>query len=417
YTNTEPVLLNQLYFRLFPNAPGFGGQMTVTGVTVNGRVAPSTLLAQKTTLEVPLPRALAPGEGVDLALTYRLRVPPTARSGYGMFAYEGGILTLAGFYPTIPVFDRQGWHIEDTPPHGDAIYTDVALYDVTLTLPAGMAVVTSGDVLTATTHPDGTQAVHAFSGPMRDFFIAAAADYQRTGQTVDGVTVTAYFPAGHNSAGEFVLQTAAGALDVYGRAFGPYPYRALDVVAAPMPATLGGVEYPGVVVLARRYYDSPDDLTEFVAAHEVAHQWWYGLVGNDPVNAPWLDEALTQYTAVYYFEQTYGPQRRAELVNRYFWTPYNQLRRSGADRAVAGPVYTFSEAAYGAVVYGKGPLFFEAVRDELGDARYLAALRAYAGDHRYGLAAPDDLLDVFRQAGGENTINSLYEQWIGGLRD
>ena len=411
YTNTEPVLLNQIFFRLLPNTPAYGGSMRVSAVTVDGLPVRTELLANDTTLSVTLPQTLKSGETVTIALQFSATAPNTTRYGYGLLGAEDGVLALANFYPVITVFDEAGWHIEVLPPYGDATYTDVALYDVTLTAPQEMTIVTSGDVLTHTVSADSAQTVRAATGPMRDFFVAMSANFQQAQTQTDDVTVTAFYPAGYESAGKWMLDVAANALTIYQQLFGTYPYRSFDVVAVPMPAELGGVEFPGVIAMARRYYEQPSDLEEFVVAHEVAHQWWYGLVGNDQVNAPWLDEALTQYSAVLYFEQRYGAQTHQNLVDTYFWYPYNQLLATGADRPAAAAVNRYSEAAYSGVVYGKAPLFFEEVRQQLGDDRFFQGLRLYADSHRYGIAKPADLLDAFEQVSGQDLI-AVYQKWI-----
>jgi aminopeptidase N len=152
---------------------------------------------------------------------------------------------------------------------------------------------------------------------------------------------------------------------------------------------------------------------EFVTAHEVAHQWWYGLVGNDQVTHPWLDEALTQYTTVQYYEYRYGPERRSEIISELFTPFYWQLRNTHTDRPIIGSAAGFSEALYYPVLYGKGPLFFEAVRNQLGDELYFAGLRQYARQYRYDIAAPEDLLKAWTQVGGQD-MEAVYRQWIGG---
>jgi aminopeptidase N len=80
---------------------------------------------------------------------------------------------------------------------------------------------------------------------------------------------------------------------------------------------------------------------------------------------------------------------------------------------VAGPVASFSEAEYGAIVYGKGPLFFDAVRARLGDQAFLEALRAYLAANRYGIAYPDELIAAFEETSGQQ-IDDLYQSWILG---
>ena len=120
------------------------------------------------------------------------------------------------------------------------------------------------------------------------------------------MTVNSYFLPGDEEGGRKALDWAAEALTIYQREFGAYPYRELDIVET--ATTAGGIEYPGLVVVASRLYSDPKRQTFFESAtvHEVAHQWWYNVVGNDQVNHPWLDEALTQYATYRYFQGAYG---------------------------------------------------------------------------------------------------------------
>jgi aminopeptidase N len=76
-------------------------------------------------------------------------------------------------------------------------------------------------------------------------------------------------------------------------------------------------------------------------------------------------------------------------------------------------VDSFSEQDYGAIVYGKGPLFYDALRARLGDDAFFAALQAYLKAHRYGIAYPDDLIAAFEETSGQQ-IEDLYEFWIIG---
>ena len=412
YTNTETVLLNQVYFRLFPNTPGYGGSMTVQEVLVNGQPVGFTLSSENSALFVPLSRALEPGQSVEISLAYQATVPITTGPGSGLFAYDQDILSLAGFYPTIPVFDYQGWHLEVAPTFADAVYTDVALYDISMTVPQEMVVVTSGNIVNTVTHNDGTKTIQALSGPMREFYIVMSSQFQSLSRKVGQTTVTSYFPVGQEAAGGLALDVGANALETFSSLFGPYPYQEFDLAAVPVPDWLGGLEYPGVAAMAARYYSGSDNtFMEFVTVHEVAHQWWYGLIGSDPVSHPWLDESLTQYSVLHYYERRYGPERRPELIAEMF-SPFRwQLQDTGADRPVFGHAATFDEALYYPVVYGKGPLFFEAVRERLGDTAYLAALRDYGTRFRYGIARPEDLLAIFEQAGGQS-VEDLFQQWI-----
>jgi hypothetical protein len=411
YTNTETVPLDALYFRLYPNLPGYGGRMTVGRVMLNGALVETALEAKDSALRVPLDPPLTPGDVVDLTLWFRDTLPTDTTAGYGLFAFSDGVYALAGFYPTIPVYDDEGWNVEVAPPYGDATFTDVAFYQVHLTAPADLTVVASGSTLQTLDNYDGTRTWVAVGGPMRDFYVAMSADYGVVSEEVDGTLVNSYYRSAQAEGGQRALQYAANALRLFSKEFGPYPYTELDVVATPTNA--GGIEYPGAIVIAQGLYDQPGGFFELATAHEVAHQWWYGLVGNDQLDEPWLDESLTNYSAYLYYEGTAGQAQADVIKQRVFEAPYHAAQEAGQDRAVAGPVASFSEGNYSAIVYGKGPLFFDAVRAKLGDDAFFASLRAYLKAHRYGIAYPDDLIAAFDDTSGQK-IDGLYDFWILG---
>jgi aminopeptidase N len=246
---------------------------------------------------------------------------------------------------------------------------------------------------------------------MRDFYVAMSADYEVVGQEVGGTRVNSYYRSGQDAGGELALTYATDALRVFSQRFGPYPYTELDVVATPTNA--GGIEYPGAIVIAQGLYEQEGGFFELATAHEVAHQWWYGLVGNDQLDEPWLDEALTNYSAYLYYQETAGSETADFVKNRVFEGAYRAVREDGRDRSVAGPVSSFNQEEYGAIVYGKGPLFFDALRDRVGEDAFFSALQVYLGSHRYGVAYPEDLIVAFEEASGQE-IDDLYQFWILG---
>jgi aminopeptidase N len=143
----------------------------------------------------------------------------------------------------------------------------------------------------------------------------------------------------------------------------------------------------------------------------VAHQWWYNLVGNDQVDEPWLDEALTQYTTVLYFEDRYGEEVAEKASQAGLWDRWQQAQDAGRDRPVAGPVASFAREDYGPIVYGKGPLFFSKLREEVGDGAFDRILQVYLQEHRYRIATPESFLAVAERVSGRS-LASLYQRWI-----
>lgn len=260
YFNTEIVFLNQIYFRLLPNTPSYGGVMNILSASINGEPATTQLLADNTTLEVTLPRTLKPDESVDVSLQFSTSTPQSTRFGYGLLGAENGVIALANFFPILTVFDEDGWHIEVLPPYGDATYTDIALFDVSLTIPADMTLVATGETVSDTEQPDGTRLVWVVTGPVRDFFAAMSPNFAQVETQVDDITITSFYPTGNDAGGQWMLDVSARALTLFNRLFGEYPYHSFKIVSVPLPAELGGMEFPGVIAMAERYYQQPGQL-------------------------------------------------------------------------------------------------------------------------------------------------------------
>jgi len=419
YANTEDVPLDTLYLRLFPNTPGYGNPlassmtrpMTVSTISVDGEPVQPVVELESSALRLPLDPPLAPGEAVELALDFTLAIPTEAEEGYRQLGYYDEVLALANAYPLIPVYDDEGWNVEVASPYGDAVYSDSAFYTVRVTAPADLALAASGTCTTSTSNPDGSVAWTCVTGPVRDFNAVLRAGYQVESNLVDGVTVNSIFYPQHQEGGEQVLDYATEAVRLFSDWFGAYPFTELDVIETPTQA--GGIEYPGLVVINSTYYETLSERMEWVVVHEVGHQWWYSLVGNDQIDEPWLDEALAQYSTLLYFEERYGADLAPRLVEQVFRRPYEELVDSGRDLPAGLPVEAYSGEDYGPVVYQKGPLYFHALRREVGEEDFWAILQAYFAGNRYGIATPEDWLAAVEAVTGDEQ-RDLYGQWIVG---
>jgi hypothetical protein len=409
YTNNETVDLGEVYLRLFPNTPGYGGAMEIDRVVVNGQEVQGIYELGDSALKIPLAEPLAPGEQLGITLDFLVTVPRDNVEGYRQFAYTGGVLAIPNFYPMVPVYDDEGWNIEIAPNYGDATYSDTALYLVQLTVPQEMVVATSGSVTARVDKGDGTVTLTCASGPMRDFNIVMSDEYQVVSDTVGETTINSYYMPDDEEGGREVLKYARQALQTYSEFFGLYPFSEFDVMETPTIA--GGIEYPGLIVINRNYYDEKGGNFEFTTAHEVAHQWWYSLVGNDQVDEPWLDEALTQYSTLIYFEEVHGKGVADSIRKDYFEGGYQQTVEEGRDAVVAQPVAAFSPEDYGPIVYVKGPLFFHALRQQVGYDTYIEIMRRYLEQHKYGIATPESFLAVAEEVSGQS-LDEIYHRWI-----
>jgi hypothetical protein len=422
YTNAEGVALDRLYLRLLPNGHGsYGdGSMEVAKTLLNGKAVSPTLSLNDSILEIPLSAPLQPGQHAQLALNFSGVVPvdfggQATPAGYGIYNYSSNIMALANWYPILSVYDAKGWHLDPVSDIGDSVYSDTAFYTVDISAPADVKVAATGSEISANPVDVKTIRHHYLSGPARDFFIIMSPNFQKAEQTVDGTTVNSYYTSSHQDGGIAALRVAAASLKIYNQYFGAYPFREFDIAEAPMRYA-AGVEYPGIVIIGDFLYDQPNQANFVVAvAHEVAHQWWYNVVGNDVFAEPWLDEALTSYTSSMYYEFGPGGTPAARGLISYWEDRYQKVVQAGKDDAINQSLAYFESlndpTVYSYVVYSKGALFFQALRQEVGDQAYFSALRNYYQEYQFRIASGSDLLKLFEKAAGQ-PLGDFYRKWL-----
>jgi aminopeptidase N len=247
---------------------------------------------------------------------------------------------------------------------------------------------------------------------VRDFYLAGSTDFVSEARDVDGVLVRSTTLPGLENGARHVLDFTEASLRNFGDRFGAYPFTELDMVSTPTLAL--GVEYPGVIAMAQRMYPEdnlqyPLPMLEGVTAHEVAHQWFYSLVGNDQIDQPWLDESLAQFVTLLYFGDRYGPQGaagyRASLESRW-----DQIGREPIP--IGQPVAAYTPAEYSGIVYGRGGLFFEAIADEIGQKALAQGLRQYAQQNWHEIGTRDELQAALEDTCGCD-LDVLFHAWVG----
>jgi aminopeptidase N len=409
--------LEEIVFRLYPNLPQYGGNVAIGPVWVDGQRGTSSLRAADTSLVIPLAQPLPPEASVTISLTFGIDIPRRDK-GYVLFGESQGVWSLPDAYPLLAVHDSSAvrsssgsaWYEDLAPPHGDAVFAEAATYEVSLTLPPTLTLVTTGSVVDEHVDKKGQRVYHIVGGPLREFAWLASADYIVDETTASGTVVRSYYLPGDEAAGQSALHTAAAALRVYSNAYGAYPFAEMTVAEAPLGHF--GMEYPGLSLIGIDLYRDRREGLEDRLAHEIAHQWWYSQVGNDQVNTPWLDEGLAEYSTATYYRDVYGQARANTLINQRWLVPYQAAVEEGYDTVVNQPSAAFGPE-YEVIVYGKAALFFDALRQRLGDDVYQAVISEYLDLHRWRIATPDDLLRVIASVSGQD-VESLYNHWILG---
>lgn len=456
-------------------APGDSGRLEVTEVTSATRV--SFRVIRPSLVEVRLGSPLGAGERVAITVRYsgRLRrLAPNANdvfaqamssigalsgggaADYGLLAMGDGIVTAASAYPMLAPF-RDG-SFDTSPPArvGDLAYNGMAAFRVRTVVPAGLKVVTNLVDARPAPVPGIGEIVVSEGAPVRDLVLVAARDLQERTARVGGTRVRSLFRQRDAVAGQKVLDAAAAALGSFERRFGPYPYVELDVAEASLVGGAGGVEFSSMVLIAGMLYRSPDDsesplaalmqmmsrlggllggqdpgasqaarmgdllddTLDFTVAHEVAHQYFAGIVGNDSRRFPSLDEPLAQFAAGLAVEDRRGAAAARAAMDANVKMNYALYRLlGGLDRPVLRDTASFrTSIEYAALVYGKAPYLYVALRRSLGDARLNAALRAAVARHEFQVVSTEQWIRALESAagGGAASVRATFRRYLDG---
>jgi hypothetical protein len=402
-SNHTGALLADMALRLYPNFPrdvlGKGGdtRMQIAGATVNGRPVAVEDAAQQTAIVLPLVPELAPGARATLAVTFTATVRP----------WGDGTWPLPSYYPMLAPRDGDRWRMDVTR-FPDRVFAESALYDVEIDVPSDMIVAASGSTIGETRRGDRAT-YHVVAGPVREFALTAG-NLVAQRATAGDVVVNVYTARASQLDAGAIGQVAASALANFDRRFGPYPYRELDIHLLPGDYD-GGDEYPGLILL---YSNGPVDAgIRYAAAHEVAHQWWYGTIGNDIYREPWLDEALAQYSGIVYDEDVAGAAVAAADWEREVARRERGARADG-DLPIGLAIDQYPNFnVYYRTVYGRGAVFLRTLRHDLGDEIFFAALRDYYAQNRYGIATTAALRQTFERASGRD-LGTLFAGWVAG---
>ena len=389
FTNRETQPLDDIQFRLFPNI--MGGTTEVTEVYLNDESVEPTYSHENSAMNILLPEPLLSGEQVVLSMNFEVEIPTSLESNYGALAFAEEVLAAAHVYPMIPVYDDEGWNVEVAPSYGDVVYADANFYIVQISAPAKLVLATSGVEIDQQINDEIQTRTYAV-GPARDFYFVGSEKYVVISETVGDVTINSYaFPEQEEGSKQLLVYTT-DAMESFIARFGPYPYVELDMISTPTLAL--GIEYPGITVNTQQMYDIDAEMygrtgrvfLESTVTHEVAHQWFYNIIGSDQLDEPWVDEALTQYATWLYYVDAYG-EENAEGFFGSFEGRWDRVEQ--ADIPIGLPVAKYEGAEYGAVIYGRGPIFVRELSEEMGTALFEEFLRDYYQTHKWRIASTE----------------------------
>lgn len=448
YINNSDITLNEVCFHLYPNAfktkttapvdpndfsqaypNGFSsGYITLTSLKEAGNTAKYTIEGTDgTVLRIKLKTPLKKGERVNLSFEYTVNLP----NCLGRFGYGDKSINLCNFYPIACIYDSRGFNTDPYYEIGDPFYSDVADYNITISLPKDYTIATTGQIKTENTN-DTNKITTIEAKAVRDYAAVVSNQFKCLEKKVGDTTVYSYYyNSTDDSLGKLSLTTGANSIELYEKLYGDYPYKTFSV--AQTDFYIGGMEYPNLVLIDKSLYAQgaySEMILKYVIAHETAHQWWYAMVGNNEVLEPWLDEALTDFTTQLYFTYYETTEYASAVYKAQVDYPYSLystylkevLSKVSDDKKHTGMAYVdmptywyYDNTIYSILVYSKGVKIFDAIRADMGDQAFFAALRNYYKENSLGNTTKDILIKAFSDASGKNMTDFINGMLRGNL--
>ena len=363
--------VQELVFRLVPNGPDSApaGNRLVVDAVRGGDVASGAIEGAGAAdpgglYVVTLDGPLAAGSTTEVELDFTLTL---GRGTFDRFGVDDDVSWWASGAPLLAWEPGVGWARDPfVDLSGETASSPVMDTSVSVDAPEGLTVLMTGAGAEPSAARDGRRTWTSTEPVARDVGVAAGRFTTGSATTPDGVDVTVGVLPGSGLPAAELAQETSSAIAGLAAHVGPFPYETLTV--ALLPHFGGGIEYPSMIL------ESTADPQ--VLVHEVAHMWFYGMVGNSQFRDPWLDEAFASWAETV----VDGAQG---LVDQRALTMPGPVGGSMADFA--------DDDDYFSVVYDKGGAALLAARTAAGPEAFDAAIRCYVDATAWSIATPEDV--------------------------
>jgi len=368
-----------------------------------------------TILTVYLAKPILPRSKSLFTMKFEGQVPVQIRRS-GRDNKEGIAYSMTQWYPKLAEYDFQGWHLDQyIAREFQGVWGD---YDVTINIdPAftigGSGVLQNPNEIGHGYEDDGVKIKkqkenlnwHFVAKDVHDFAWTADPDYVHTkAQVPGGPELHFFYQPGEKTTENWtnLKEYAVKHFQFMNETFGKYPYPVYSV----LQGGDGGMEYPMcTLVTGERSFPSLVGVT----AHEAAHAWFQGVLGNNEPLYPWMDEGYTSFASsesmAYLFDSKDDPHKGS--YNGYFKL---------IERGLQEPLGTHSDhyntnAAYGTAAYAMGAIFLQQLKYIVGEDVFYPGMRRYFNTWKFKHPEPNDFLRVMEKESGLQ-LHWYYRYWI-----
>lgn len=386
------------------------GDIEIKKVTVNNSEASFELIGQdEDILKVDFGFLLPANERVSVGIDYEITIPnSTHRIGW----FESNI-NLGNWYPIVCEIENGEFDMSPYFATGDPFFSDIANYDVTFSFPEKYEIVSTGNF--ETNQNENGVVLHSSALAVRDFAMCLSSN-SKIQTEMAGKTKVGYMSCLDDEEILKIVHLIREAVEFFSKIFGEYPYQNLAVASTPF--IYGGMEYPNLVFVSNSI-DTKEELYK-VVVHEIAHQWWYGIVGNNETKDAWLDESLSEYSAALFFKNHSSYNISYDDFVSQAMSSY--LLYVDVISSIKGDVNTKMNLAvneyqndyeYSYMVYIKGVIMFDSLKNMVGENKVIAGLKKYYQTNKFKIATKEKFFAAFKSA-CHSDLDGFFEGFLDG---
>lgn len=432
YTNNSPDQLNEIYFHIWANSyssvdSDFGKQQLRMNTrkfqfhdpeidgggyqSISFAVGENDLQFEyhddnPDIVLVQLNKPLAPGQTIKIKTNFKVKVPIF----FSRMGNQDGYFQITQWFPKPAVYDTEGWHQMPYLDLGE-FFSEFGEYDVTINVPNDYKVAATGS-LTKEEKEDNNTTSYSYNAKMvHDFAWCAHNDFRIEESSVtlpNGNEVDLFiYRTNDNTSWDNAMTYLENSILFYSEQVGNYPYPQATAIQSP-GGTGGGMEYPMLTTIDT---ETNPQAVDHVIAHEVGHNWFYGiLASNERVNA-WMDEGINsfydhKYNDIYYEDATYddmlpkflqGDSDASILQTSLVW----QCKR-GRNQACSTHCSKMNMTNYGFSAYEYPAWSLKYLESYLGEDTMSECIHTYYDEWKFKHPKPDDIEEVFERVSGKD---------------
>lgn len=352
-----------------------------------------------------------PGQKISLQIEFQVQLP----FAYARMGYVGDFVMAGQWFPKLAAYEtadrrgraEEGWNMHQY--HGNSeFYADFGMYSVQIAVPETYTVAATGFPTGPAAIRNGMKVYRFYADDVHDFAWAASphfvvAEEPFSSKHVPGVKIRLYLDPAHARLKDRYLYVAKKALARYAEWYGSYPYSTLSIVVPPPGGNgAGGMEYPTLITAWAADDPNPGLELERVVAHEIAHQFWYGMVANNEFEEAWLDEGLTSYAEDKFMQAEYGVSSARTLEASYITDP--------APLKLHAWEYG-NHDVYAENVYLRAKLVLLDIERQIGEKRMNEVLRRFFQEWRFRHPSTGDFQRVLERVTGADW-DDYFNQYV-----